>query len=480
MKKQSSLHMDIKTTASFFILCMLCCNQTYSADFSFDGFGSIGMAKINSDSISETNAIIDNARPTNWNANFDSRLGLQGSAFINDKLSFTGQVVMLGTQDYEPDLEWAYSKYQFNDALNMRLGILRRPFYANSEILHVGYAYDWIRPPIDVYSVDVRYFDDLQGIAFDYYIPFENWDFMADLYYGRGKGSINSRQTNTPNGPNGEKLHYEMDTTYGLALTLEKHWLRFRTSVHFGPDIDIQNPQFVNQRNNDLILLANGASAASQTLNAQGQTLPIDYSEITRQSQNTGENSHIDVGTFAILLSPGTWLINAEYFEMTDSDNSIPGTTAFYIQLGKRINRFTPHITYSQQKRKNDDNRTANLTALIDTKYNPVAGVFSAAAANLQAQASLLTITNPTQAAALSAQAMNLTLLANQLTNGAFIDEINRIDTRYFQSDLESYTLGLRYDFNHPISLKFEHQILKDKQNQLKNHLTSVVADFLF
>ncbi len=46
--------------------------------------------------------------------------------------------------------------------------------------------------------------------------------------------------------------------------------------------------------------------------------------------------------------------------------------------------------------------------------------------------------------------------------------------------DQNSYTLGVRYDFEEPISIKAEYQYIEDNQFDLSNNLLSVVVDFLF
>ena len=46
--------------------------------------------------------------------------------------------------------------------------------------------------------------------------------------------------------------------------------------------------------------------------------------------------------------------------------------------------------------------------------------------------------------------------------------------------DHNSYTLGVRYDFEEPISIKAEYQYIEDNRFNLSNNLVSFVVDFLF
>ena len=62
------------------------------------------------------------------------------------------QVVKLPQYDWsEPQLEWAYLGYEFND-FDVRIGRLRLPLFLASEYYYVGQAYMTARPPTEVYN----------------------------------------------------------------------------------------------------------------------------------------------------------------------------------------------------------------------------------------------------------------------------------------------------------------------------------------
>ena len=70
-----------------------------------------------------------------------SVVGLQGSSDLSDGLSATVQLVARGKNDFDPESEWAYVKYQFSDNADIKFGRLRALFYFYSEYLDVSYAY---------------------------------------------------------------------------------------------------------------------------------------------------------------------------------------------------------------------------------------------------------------------------------------------------------------------------------------------------
>ena len=47
----------------------------------------------------------------------DTMFALQISADVGDNLSFTGQLVTKGADDFKPELDWLYATYSFSDDL---------------------------------------------------------------------------------------------------------------------------------------------------------------------------------------------------------------------------------------------------------------------------------------------------------------------------------------------------------------------------
>lgn len=133
-----------------------------AADFNFNGFGSITAATL----IDGSGYIADYPNLGVYEKDFDfgqeTRLGLQGKAIIDDKLSATMQIMSRAANDYEAQVEWLYATYNLTSDTNLQAGRMRMPVYYFSDYMDVGYAYPWLRIPADTYSLDVTNFNGVK------------------------------------------------------------------------------------------------------------------------------------------------------------------------------------------------------------------------------------------------------------------------------------------------------------------------------
>lgn len=142
----------------------LFCSTAQAQEFSVMGFGSFVGAKL-----MEGDGYIanfpnlgiygkngsNNFGPTDhsW-INPESRLGIQAIAKLSDSTKVTGQVMMRGTANYSPNMEWFYLSHEINDKADVQIGKMRLPVYMFSDKMDVGFAYPWVRVPSDTYSLD--------------------------------------------------------------------------------------------------------------------------------------------------------------------------------------------------------------------------------------------------------------------------------------------------------------------------------------
>lgn len=114
----------------------------------------------------------------------DTTFGLQLDVGIAEGFGASGQVVKR-TQDSwsDPELEWAYLFYEFDD-FEVRAGRLRLPLFLASEYYYVGQAYPWIRPPQEVYDsiLGFTFYDGL-SLSWDYEIS-DELQLTVSPYYG--------------------------------------------------------------------------------------------------------------------------------------------------------------------------------------------------------------------------------------------------------------------------------------------------------
>ena len=116
-------------------------------NFSLSGFGSTSWATSDND-----NPLIINRGFTDENCyDCDTTFGVQLDYFYN---SFKASVQVVKPPQYDwsdPQLEWAYLGYEFND-FDVSIGRLRLPLFLASEYYYVGQAYMTARPPTEVYN----------------------------------------------------------------------------------------------------------------------------------------------------------------------------------------------------------------------------------------------------------------------------------------------------------------------------------------
>jgi hypothetical protein len=82
-------------------------------------------------------------------------IAAQVTANFTRKLSGVLQVLSEQNPDnsYWPHIRWADIKYQFTPEFSARVGRIVLPSFLMSDVRKVGYAFLWVRPPIEVYGL---------------------------------------------------------------------------------------------------------------------------------------------------------------------------------------------------------------------------------------------------------------------------------------------------------------------------------------
>ncbi len=378
--------------------------------FEWAGFGTIGAAVLDDDSINEVNGLPHNLLDEDVQFDVDSRLGFQGTTFFNENFSATLQVVADSAEEDEVQLEWAYLSYDVSESLKLRIGRQRRPLYELSDVLPVGYVYPWVRPPLEVYARDVQVYDEIDAIDVLYRFTVNEWDVSTELYYGGSSGEALVAKD--------EQGDYELRDDYGVILRMERDWLSLRLGYHRSPDFDVDPSE--------------GLQSLFQGLEAAGFS---DIVDDMRKEGLEGEFISISAG-----IDYEDWLMNAEVIHVPVKGGAVPVEDSWYIMGGRRFGPWTLHLTYAERERTAEDEY---FQPIRDAAANP--------------------FLPPAQAAQLNALADGV----QAVTDG-------------FEIDQNSYTLGLRYDFDEPVSIKAEYQYIEDNQFDLTNNAVSVVVDFLF
>jgi hypothetical protein len=134
------------------------CADTAAPAWKFSGFGSVGAVHSDERQADFTASILKGGgagRTASWSGHVDSKLGGQVDLAFDARWSAVVQVVTEQRLDYSyrPRVEWANIKYQVTPELALRVGRIALPMFIAADYRKVGYAYPWVRTPLEVYGV---------------------------------------------------------------------------------------------------------------------------------------------------------------------------------------------------------------------------------------------------------------------------------------------------------------------------------------
>jgi hypothetical protein len=326
--------------------------------FTFGGFGTLGV--VHSDQpladFTSSSAEAQGAGHTRaWSAAVDSLLAAQVGVQLTPQLSAVLQLVSEQNADssFSPHVEWAYVKYQLTPDFSVRAGRTNLDEFLLTDSRNVGFAYPWVRPPIEVYNlVPVTNSD---GIDFNYRLAVADGSNNMDASIGHAHYHypVSSTQTTVTSDVTEELLLVEtfqrgaatLRLSYGQAhVTFPTFDPLFDAFREFGPQgVGIADLYDTNDR----ILTFYGASAAYE---------------------------------------PGEWFLMAELGRI-DAHSVLGEATGWYVSAGRRFRKITPYATYAQT-RPNTSTRASGL----DVAALPPSQAAVAAALNAGLNTALATI----------------------------------------------------------------------------------------
>lgn len=350
----------------------------YLKRLKIDGFASAGLSTSDVDA-----AYILGVNDTK-NYQLDAVVGFQPTFQVNDKTKAVLQFVGRGGERNNLIAEWAYISHAFSPNLTGRAGRLRVPYYVGSEYLEVGFAYPWVRPPVDIYSqlpftsyygIDTFYNFNLFGWqttfqAFNGIDEFEmsGANYIIETMYGayftfsRGPWSIRIGNTVANGVLEGD---FEFDISNELTSTSE--FTDFVATL--GPLISNLGLPFSTPDEQYLVYLAYELYNANTDrfgtdlltgFNAAGAALEREFSL---------ETSRTEFGNFGISFDNGTWLmlLEATYFDFTGQFVEID---AHYATLGRRFNQILPYFLFSHAYTTNEGYLSQSIGSLIPAVVN--------------------------------------------------------------------------------------------------------------
>lgn len=293
--------------------------MAHASDVRFSGFMSLGAGFVDDG---------DSYGYNGWSeedVTFDNNIfGIQMTGDVAEKITATLQLTARSNDDYQINAEWAYLSWQASDNSKVRVGRLRTPFYMYSDFIDVGYSYNWISPPREVYYLP---FNNVNGIDFYTTSTLGSFDTSLQVYFGGfddeldldGDGVLETANTRNQ---------------MGIAATIGKGWWTLRTAYHHAKlTIDVTNiPVAEGFSIGDLAASATGAGFGSNANN-----LLVDEDKA----------SFAEVG---LTIDTGTFVGAAEYVVFEPKDSLLSKNVRSYVMGGVRFGEWLVHLTASQSK----------------------------------------------------------------------------------------------------------------------------------
>lgn len=374
--------------------------------FKINGFFSGGVAVGDGDQV-ELNGVGDN-----YSTSAVSRLGLQLTFKVADDMDLTGQLVSRGLDDYEVEAEWAYLSWDVTSNFTTRIGRQRIPYYLLSEYLEVGYAYPWVRPPVELYNIPISNTD---GIGFLYDFNVGDVNFSTQAYAGAGSGRSEQLE--------GE---FSQNQSWGVAQFVEWNNFTFRLGYNTS-NIDVKSID--NGGTGDSLI--EGTEAAISIIEASASAEPF-LGEAPALESVPQKNIETEYKSAAVSYDDGSLLVMAEVANLRVKDFVQPAGDGGYLTVGYRFGDWMPHFTYSK----------FYTDAATDQKIDETLEAILYAG-----EASAIGLANPlladaTEIARLTAGRDGMIALYNNIA--------------LLKQEQTAYTLGLTYDINPRVKAKLE------------------------
>ena len=287
----------------------------------FDGFFTVGAA-IHDDDTNANNPLAngrenvyigslgDRGITQDLTFETDTRFGLQISSEVSENMKVVAQLLGRGTiNNFDAVIEWAYADWEFTDWMSLRAGKIKQPVYLVNDYVEVGFAYPWIRPPVEVYYLN-NPLNTVNGAELLLAFPVGPGTLSFQPYIGSNRDDI----------PNTDgQAFFEAENIYGIDV---KYSGRGYT-VH--------------------------ASTFSCEVNTQGFLSGVEtaFGDVNVDLNGKGD---CEVTSAGLTFDVANVLVYAEWQDRTTTETlSRPfgDQDAWYATLGYRIGKWLPHVTYA-------------------------------------------------------------------------------------------------------------------------------------
>ncbi len=241
----------------------------------------------------------------------DSRLGVQGSVMSADRrYGATAQLVSRGAAGGAVNLEWAYGVVELNSRLTLQVGRKRLPLFAYSEVQDVGLALPWTHLPSQLYGWEIVNYNGANLLYRDTWL---GWATALNVF----SGSETSRNAGYWKIYNGKRSRTDARWTDILGTEAKVSRSGFEARYVY------------MQSNTQNRLMGEDDSGFSERKRQRIHGVSFGYDQ-------------------------DNWLARAELLWIDRTADYGRDYAQLYM-LGYRIGRFTPLVSFSNYKQKNND-----------------------------------------------------------------------------------------------------------------------------
>jgi hypothetical protein len=282
--------------------------------WSLSGFGTIGAVHSSERDADYTSSVMkaNGAGATrSWSPDVDSRLGAQLDLRADRQWSAVLQVVSEQGLDnsYRPRVEWANLKYQATPELALRFGRIALPMFLTADYRKVGYAYPWVRPPVEGYgALPFTSSDGVDATLRWSAGPVRN---ASQLFFGRTDVPLIA-----PLRAQGRRIVGISNTSDWGTLSVRANLMSAEITTGIGSE------------------LFEGFDADGPLGAAITRRYAIDH-------------KHASVASIGMNVDPGRWFVMAEA-SRARSESLLGATRSAYVSAGLRMNAFTPYLSVSR------------------------------------------------------------------------------------------------------------------------------------
>jgi len=331
----------------------------------FDGFANMTLTYSDDKNYGFRSSILNKGR-TRLSLAPDSLLGLQTGISFNSKLDLFGQVIVQDRINYETSqfVESLFLRYRLNRNINFKLGRFSTNPYLFTDSRYVGYSYNWIRTPYEMYST-AGAAGNTNGLEFNYIKNLSIGRLRTTLAYG----DINFDDEKS------KKIKIEYENFRSISLELSD--INWRVQLtHAGADLNELWFEGVDQVRNLDLALPPQLSAVVPFVNQLQEGLIGD--DISYRYTSLGVSYNFDY--FDVI---------AEYALYESNWLTAQDSTYGYVSFAKNFGNTALHLTYGRVAPK--DLRTAiDLNAAAESLPQPLLQVLGGISApfdtNIQEQ----------------------------------------------------------------------------------------------